>query len=98
MDEVRSQQSLLLAPPRWQRTLFRSFHPILLTPSWRGRGADSGEKREPAGQLELWRSDSLNALDPGRPNREDFVNRRKSEADMEQLVRACRKRAAFTPR
>src|SRR5215218_6210367 len=87
MDEVRLQQSLLLAP-RSQRTHFRPLHPILLTPFltplWRGWRADSGEKREPAGQLEPWRSDSLNALDPNRPNREGLFNLRKSETDRQQ--------------
>src|SRR4051794_9941919 len=60
MDEVSSRLGLLLAPHSRKRTLFRSFRLILLTPSWRGHGADSGEKQEPAGPLELWRSDSLN--------------------------------------
>ena len=33
-------------------------------------GADSGEKHEPAGGIDIAAVDSLNALDPNRPIRE----------------------------
>ena len=83
MNEVSSQLRMLLASHGRKRTLLRSFRLILLTPSWRGRGADSEEKQEPAGQLELWRSGSLNALDLNRPNREGFVNLWETETGRE---------------
>jgi hypothetical protein len=40
-------------------------------PSWKGLGAESGEKREPAGDIDTAEvADSLKALDPKRPIRE----------------------------
>ena len=37
---------------------------------YKGLGADSGEKREPAGDIDTAAVDSLKALDPRRPIRE----------------------------
>jgi len=39
-------------------------------PSWKGLGADSEEKREPASDIDTVLVDSLKALDPNRPIRE----------------------------
>ena len=39
-------------------------------PYWKGLGADSGEKREPASDIDTVVMDSLKALDPNRPIRE----------------------------
>jgi len=44
-------------------------------PSWNGLGADSGEKHEPAGDIDTVVVDSLKALDPNRPIREADVKR-----------------------
>ena len=54
-------------------------------PCWKGPGADSEEKHEPARHIDTAVVDSLKVLDPNRPIR---------EADMEeplfdQLVGAC---------
>src|SRR5262245_9513330 len=43
---------------------------------WKGRGADSEEKREPASDIDTAEVDSLNALDLGRPIREADMDRR----------------------
>ena len=39
-------------------------------PCWKGRCADSGEKHEPASNIDAATVDSLKALDPSRPIRE----------------------------
>ena len=39
-------------------------------PGWKGPGADSEEKHEPAGDIDTAAVDSLKALDPNRPIRE----------------------------
>ena len=39
-------------------------------PCWKGLGADSEEKHEPAGDIDTAVVDSLKALDPNRPIRE----------------------------
>ena len=44
--------------------------PRLRTPCWKGPGADSEEKREPASDINTCAVDSLKALDPNRPIRE----------------------------
>ena len=44
--------------------------PRLRIPSWRGLGADSEEKHEPASDIDTVVVDSLKALDPKRPIRE----------------------------
>jgi hypothetical protein len=48
-------------------------------PCWKGPGADSEEKHEPASDIDTVPADSLKALDPKRPIR---------EADILALVRA----------
>jgi hypothetical protein len=44
--------------------------PRLRIPSWKGLGADSEEKHEPASDIDSVVVDSLKALDPKRPIRE----------------------------
>src|ERR1700693_3584052 len=44
--------------------------PHLRIPYWKGLGADSEEKREPASDIDTVVVDSLKALDPERPIRE----------------------------
>ena len=39
-------------------------------PCWKGLGADSEEKREPVGDIDIAVVDSLKVLDPRRPIRE----------------------------
>jgi hypothetical protein len=45
------------------------------TPCWKGLGADSEEKREPASDIDTVVVDSLKALDPERPIREADIAR-----------------------
>src|SRR6516162_8568084 len=59
--------------------------PHLRTPCWKGPGADSEEKREPASDINTCAVDSLKVLDPERPIR---------EADIE----APRPHVRFTPK
>ena len=49
--------------------------PRLRIPSWKGLGADSEEKREPAGDIDTV-VDGLNVLDPKRPIREADIRQR----------------------
>jgi len=44
------------------------------TPWWKGPGADSEEKHEPAGDIDTVVMDSLKALDPNRPIREADIS------------------------
>src|SRR3974390_2225107 len=44
--------------------------PRLRTPCWKGRSAESEEKREPASDIDTATLHSLKALDPNRPIRE----------------------------
>src|ERR1700756_1026198 len=50
--------------------------PRLRTPCWKGRCADSVEKREPASDIDTATLDSLKALDPNRPIREADIGER----------------------
>ena len=63
MDEVRSfvrldLPSLTARPPK------RLFHLVFESPSWKGLGAESEEKREPASDIDIGVVDSLKVLDP----------------------------------
>jgi hypothetical protein len=49
--------------------------PRLRTPCWKGPGADSEEKREPASDINTCAVDSLKVLDPERPIREADIGR-----------------------
>ena len=78
MDEVRSYVRLDLPFVRRQgRPKDRSApssNPMMEGPF----GADSGEKHEPAGDIDIAAVDSLNALDPNRPIREADIGGPKS--------------------
>ena len=50
------------------------------TPCWKGLGADSEEKREPVSDINTAVVDSLKALDPERPIRE--------EADISEFIKS----------
>src|SRR5215470_3189561 len=45
-------------------------------PSWKGPSAESGEKHEPASDIDTAVADSLKALDPTRPIREADIGAR----------------------
>ena len=53
--------------------------PRLRIPCWKGLGADSEEKREPASDIDTVVVDSLKALDPEWPIREADIWRTKAE-------------------
>ncbi|MDQ1714045.1 MAG: hypothetical protein QOE45_3495 [Frankiaceae bacterium] len=53
----------------------RSFRLVLESHDGRGLGADSGEKHEPAGDIDTTAVDSLKALDPDWPIREADIGR-----------------------
>ena len=53
--------------------------PRLRTPCWKGPGADSEEKREPASDINTCAVDSLKVLDPERPIREADVSTRSKQ-------------------
>ena len=69
MDEVRSYVCLDL-PFVCGKAVQKIVPPRLRIPSWKGLGADSGEKHEPASGIDTELVDSLKALDPERPIRE----------------------------
>ena len=69
MDEVRSYVRLDL-PPIDGKADRKIVPPRSRTPCWKGLGADSGEKHEPASDVDTGVVDSLKALDPNRPIRE----------------------------
>src|SRR5260221_6946835 len=50
--------------------------PRFRIPCWKGLGADSEEKHEPASDIGTVMADSLKALDPRRPIREADIARR----------------------
>ena len=66
---------LLTARPR-----ARLFHLVFGSHIGRAVGADSGEKREPASDIDTAVVDSLKALDPKRPIREADVDHSAAEA------------------
>ncbi|MGB9297547.1 MAG: hypothetical protein WCB52_15235, partial [Pseudolabrys sp.] len=61
----------------------RLFHLVLESHYWKGLGADSEEKHEPASDIDTAAVDSLKTLDPNRPIRE-ADNRGRS-----RIVRLC---------
>jgi hypothetical protein len=65
MDEVSSHVRLDL-PTSIGKVARKIVPPRPRIPSWKGRCADSEEKHEPASDI-----DSLKALDPDRPTREE---------------------------
>jgi len=73
MDEVSSHVRLDL--PSTARPPERLLHPVFEPHHGRASGADSGEKHEPAGDIDTAVVASLEALDPGRPIREADIDR-----------------------
>ena len=69
MDEVSSHVGLDLPLVRRQGRLTDCSASSRI-PWWNGLGADSGEKREPVGDIDIAVVDSLKVLDPRRPIRE----------------------------
>src|SRR5471030_3229690 len=69
MDEVSSYVRLDLPSPDG-KAVPKIVPPRLRIPYWKGLGADSEEKREPASDIDTVVVDSLKVLDPGRPIRE----------------------------
>ena len=69
MDEVSSHVCLVL-PSTDGKAARKLVPPRLRIPYWKGLGADSEEKHEPAGDIDTAAVDSLKALDPNRPIRE----------------------------
>ncbi len=69
MDEVRSYVRLDL-PLVCGKAVQKIVPPHLRIPSWKGLGADSGEKHELASGVDTAVVDSLKALDLKRPIRE----------------------------
>ena len=78
MDEVRSYVCLDL-PFVCGKAVQKIVPPRLRIPSWKGLGADSGEKHEPASGIDTELVDSLKALDPERPIREADMSRASAE-------------------
>jgi hypothetical protein len=77
MDEVSSY--VRLDPPFFNgKADLQIVPPRLRTPWWKGPGADSEEKHEPASDIDTALMDSLKVLDPEGPIR---------EADMRWLLR-----------
>jgi len=69
MNEVSSYVRLDL-PPIDGKAAQKIVPPRSRTPWWKGPGADSEEKHEPASDIDTVPVDSLKALDPKRPIRE----------------------------
>src|SRR6202165_5106698 len=69
MDEVSSHVRLDLPSPDGKPAP-KIVPPRLRIPYWKGLGADSEEKHEPASDIDTVVVDSLKALDPKRPIRE----------------------------
>src|SRR6267142_2255940 len=69
MDEVSSHVCLVL-PSTDGKAARKIVPPRLRIPYWKGLGADSEEKHEPASDIDTVVADSLKALDPRRPIRE----------------------------
>ncbi len=65
--------------------------PRLRIPCWKGLGADSEEKHEPASDIDTMAVDSLKALDPKRPIREaDIIGQRIERSSLADFHSAAR--------
>src|SRR6267142_963606 len=73
MDEVSSHVCLVL-PSTDGKAARKIVPPRLRIPYWKGLGADSEEKHEPASDIDTVVVDSLKALDPKRPIREADIS------------------------
>ena len=63
--------------------------PRLRTPCWKGPGAESEEKREPASDINTATLDSLKALDPNRPIREADIHGREQHVRIVPKADSC---------
>jgi hypothetical protein len=88
MDEVRSYVRLDL-PSRDGKADPKMVPPRSRIPYWKGPGADSEEKREPASDVDTVPVDNLKALDPNRPIREADINDRAKQKDRLAAVSLC---------
>src|SRR6476619_3055247 len=70
MDEVSSHVCLVL-PSTDGKAARKIVPPRLRIPYWKGLGADSEEMHEPVSDIDTVLVDSLKALDPKRPIREE---------------------------
>src|SRR5262245_33652841 len=59
--------------------------PYLRIPQWKGPGADSEEKREPASDIDTAPVNSLKVLDPGWPIREADIKRTSPRTEFDPL-------------
>ena len=73
MDEVSSYVRLDL-PSSDGKAARKIVPPRSRIPYWKGLGADSEEKHEPVSDIDTAVVDSLKALDPKRPIREEAAN------------------------
>ena len=73
MDEVSSSVRLDIPLKSDGKAALQIVPPRLRIPCWKGRGANSEEKHEPASDIDTVVVDSLKALDPERPIREAIV-------------------------
>jgi len=87
MDEVSSYVRLDLPRHIDGKAAVKIVPPRLRIPCWKGLGAESEEKHEPASDIDTVPADSLKALDLDRPIR---------EADIARAAPACRS-AAIDP-
>src|SRR6266404_7484542 len=65
--------------------------PRFRIPCWKGLGADSEEKHEPASDIGTVMADSLKALDPRRPIREADIAIGSPRSDFDPRVRPLRR-------
>src|SRR5258706_1078504 len=90
MDEVSTHVCLVL-PSTDGKAARKIVPPRLRIPYWKGLGADSEEKHEPVSDIDTVVVDSLKALDPKRPIREDRMSacfcRRLTATPPERLFR-----------
>ena len=73
MDEV-SSYVCLDSPSLYGKAALKIVPPRSRIPLWKGLGADSGEKHEPANDIDTAVVVSLKALDPDRPIREADIS------------------------
>ena len=64
----------------------RLVHPVLEPHDGRAQEPNSGEKHEPASDIDTAAVDSLKALDPNRPIREADIRQKNEEADWGQAA------------
>ena len=85
MDEARSHVRLDL-PSANGKAAVKIVPPRSRTPCWKGPGADSEEKHEPASDTDTVLVESLKALDPVRPIREADIIQGKADINKCSLM------------